>query len=185
MNRKHWTKTTLIVIMGLLFIFDTPVVYADNCGSLSDCFFTLAIALAVIAAIAIIVAGIIALPALLASLGGLLGGGGLALAGGGVLGGTAVVVPAAAVTAANIAAAAAAAAAASAAAGNILMMSSSGTPGSNQAQNRQFRGAVQEAQRKLGRRLSKDEIRRVHDEISKQGYGYKEIVELILDMFGG
>ena len=59
-----------------------------------------------------------------------------------------------------------------------------GTPRNNRAQNRQFRGAVQEAQRRLGRRLTKPEIRRVHDEISGQNYSYREIVELIVDMFG-
>jgi hypothetical protein len=32
--------------------------------------------------------------------------------------------------------------------------------------------------------LTKDEIRQVHDEISGQNYSYREIVELIVDMFG-
>lgn len=62
--------------------------------------------------------------------------------------------------------------------------SGGGTPRGNQAQNRQFRGAVQEAERVLGRKLSKGEIRQVHDEISKQGYRYREIVDLIIEMFG-
>ncbi len=70
------------------------------------------------------------------------------------------------------------------AAGAILMMSSGGTPGNNQAQNRQFKGAVREGERQIGRRLTKDEIRRVHDAISGQNYGYHEIVELIVEMFG-
>ena len=58
------------------------------------------------------------------------------------------------------------------------------TPGNNQAQNRSFRDAVQQAQRQLGRQLSKDEIRRVHDQISGQGYGYHDIIEEILSMYG-
>jgi hypothetical protein len=65
------------------------------------------------------------------------------------------------------------------------MMSSGGTPGNNQAQNKQFRDAVREAERELGRKLDKDEIRRVHDEISGQDMGYAEIIEAILGMFGG
>jgi hypothetical protein len=69
-------------------------------------------------------------------------------------------------------------------AAGILMMASSGTPGNNQAQNKQFRGAVREGERRIGRRLSKDEIRQVHDAISGRNYGYHEIVELIVDMFG-
>jgi hypothetical protein len=66
----------------------------------------------------------------------------------------------------------------------ILMMASSGTPGNNQAQNKQFRGAVREGERRIGRSLTKDEIRQVHDAISGQNYGYHEIVELIVEMFG-
>lgn len=70
------------------------------------------------------------------------------------------------------------------AAGLVLMMSSGGTPGNNQAQNRQFKGAVREGERQIGRRLTKDEIRQVHDAISGQNYGYHEIVKLIVEMFG-
>ncbi|HZM78797.1 MAG TPA: hypothetical protein VFC19_23970 [Candidatus Limnocylindrales bacterium] len=72
-----------------------------------------------------------------------------------------------------------------AAAGTIVQMSSSGTPGSNQAQNKQFRDAVREAERQLGKKLDKDQIRQVHDEITGQNMGYHEIVELIVGMFGG
>jgi Pretoxin HINT domain len=59
------------------------------------------------------------------------------------------------------------------------------TPGNNQAQNKSFRAAVQEAQRQLGRQLSKDEIRRVHDQISGQGYGYHDIIDEFMSMYGG
>ena len=159
-------------------MFDAPVAYADNCGSLSDCFYTIAAALAAIAALALIIAGLIALPALLAALASS-GGAGLALVGGRTLGGAATV-PAAVIVASNIAAAA------TAAASDIIMqMSGEGTPGSNQAQNKQFRDAIRQAERDLGRNLSKHEIRQVHDEITGQNMGLHEIVETIIGMFGG
>jgi uncharacterized protein (UPF0261 family) len=164
-----------------LLVFDAPVAYADNCGSLSDCFYTIAAALAAIAALALIIAGLIALPALLAALASG-GGAGLALVGGGTLGGAATV-PAAVIVASNIAAAAVAAA--GAASDIIMQMSGEGTPGSNQAQNKQFRDAIRQAERDLGRNLSKHEIRQVHDEITGQNMGFHEIVETIIGMFGG
>jgi hypothetical protein len=164
-----------------LLVFDAPVAYADNCGSLSDCFYTIAAALAAIAALALIIAGLIALPALLAALASG-GGAGLALVGGGTLGGAATV-PAAVIVASNIAAAATAAA--SAASDIIMQMSGEGTPGSNQAQNKQFRDAIRQPERDLGRNLSKHEIRQVHDEITGQNMGFHEIVETIIGMFGG
>jgi hypothetical protein len=176
----------LTLILGCWLAFDVPVAYADNCGSLGDCFYTIAAALAVIAALALIIAGIIALPALLAALAGG-GGAGLALAGGGTFGG-AMAIPATAAVATNIAAAATAAAAAAAAAGSasdlIMQMSSEGTPGNNQAQNKQFRDAVRQAEKDLKRNLSKDEIRQIHDEITGQNMGFHEIIETIIGMFG-
>jgi hypothetical protein len=85
---------------------------ADNCGSLSDCFFTLAAALGVIAGVAFFVGGGIWI---LGALGGItIGAGGVAVIGG------SVAIPAAAATAFNVAQAAAAAALA---AGSISMMS--------------------------------------------------------------
>jgi hypothetical protein len=75
--------------------------------------------------------------------------------------------------------------AAGAASATIAQMSSSGTPGNNQAQNRQFRDAIRSAERDIGRKLSKDEIRQVHDAISGENLGYHEIVELVKSMFGG
>ena len=60
-----------------------------------------------------------------------------------------------------------------------------GTPRTNIAQNKQFSDAIKEAQRRLGRTLSKDEWSAVHREISGQGYGYHDIVDEILSMFGG
>ncbi len=63
-------------------------------------------------------------------------------------------------------------------------MSSRGTPGNNKAQNKQFAGAVGEIERLIGRRLSQDEIRSLHDAISGQDYGYLDIVEEGVEMFG-
>ena len=53
-----------------------------------------------------------------------------------------------------------------------------GTPGNNQAQNKQFRDAV----KALG--LNQDQARQLHDEISGQNYGYHEILQIGQDMFG-
>jgi len=148
---------------------------ADNCGGLSDCLFTIAAALVVVALLALLIAFLI----------GSGGTGVFAFAGlGGAFGSSAAASAAAAWwTAAAVSAAQAAAAAA--AAGTIVQMSSNGTPGNNQAQNKQFNDAVRSAERQLGRRLSKDEIRQVHDEITGQNMGYHEIIETILSMFGG
>jgi hypothetical protein len=60
-----------------------------------------------------------------------------------------------------------------------------GTPRSNTAQNKQFNDAIREAQRQLGRTLSKDERSSVHREISGQNYGYHDIIDEVLGMFGG
>jgi hypothetical protein len=54
----------------------------------------------------------------------------------------------------------------------------SGTPGNNQAQNKQFRSIVAE----LG--LSKEQARGLHDEITGQNLGYHEIRAIAIDMFG-
>ena len=53
-----------------------------------------------------------------------------------------------------------------------------GTPGNNQAQNKQFRDVV----KKL--KLNKEQQRELHDEITGQNYGYQEILETAKDMFG-
>ncbi|GJH23930.1 hypothetical protein [Caballeronia novacaledonica] len=55
---------------------------------------------------------------------------------------------------------------------------SEGTPGNNQAQNKQFKAVV----RALG--LNQVQARRLHEEISKQGLGYHEMLERGKDMFG-
>jgi hypothetical protein len=64
-------------------------------------------------------------------------------------------------------------------------MSSENTPKSNTAQNKQFADAVREIEKRIGRKLSKGEIRRLHDAISDQDYGFHDIVEEGVSMFGG
>ncbi len=49
--------------------------------------------------------------------------------------------------------------------------------GSNQKENEEFREAVKRIERDFGRKLTRDEIRRLHDEISGKGFGLDEIVE--------
>lgn len=57
------------------------------------------------------------------------------------------------------------------------MENKDGTPKSNKAQNDQFKGAVKEIERKLGKKLTDKQIRELHDYASKQGYGYHDLVE--------
>jgi hypothetical protein len=53
-----------------------------------------------------------------------------------------------------------------------------GTPGNNQAQNKQFKAVV----KAMG--LDQRQARQLHDEISGEGLGYHEIMERAQDMFG-
>lgn len=57
-----------------------------------------------------------------------------------------------------------------------------GTPGNNQTQNRQFDDAVKAAEKIAGKKLSPDQKTQLHNDISKQGYGFHEIVEEALEM---
>jgi len=52
-----------------------------------------------------------------------------------------------------------------------------GTPKSNTAQNDQFNDAVKEIEKKLGKKLDKDQRQKLHAEVSQQNYGYHEIIE--------
>ncbi|MGF6700491.1 hypothetical protein OKW38_005103 [Paraburkholderia sp. MM5496-R1] len=56
---------------------------------------------------------------------------------------------------------------------------SEGTPRNNQAQNKQFKAVV----KALG--LNKNQARQLHDDISKHGLGYHEMLERGQHMFGG
>jgi len=53
----------------------------------------------------------------------------------------------------------------------------------NRQQNRQFREAVRQIERAVGRKLSFTERRRLHDEISKGNYALREIIDLGSGMF--
>jgi hypothetical protein len=70
--------------------------------------------------------------------------------------------------------------------GAAVQMGGGGRPGNNQDQNRQFRGAVQEINRRIGRRITQDEERRLHEELHHEANpGYQEIVNIGLQLFGG
>ena len=60
----------------------------------------------------------------------------------------------------------------------IQVAGGEGTPGNNQAQNKQFKAVV----KALG--LNQDQARQLHEEISGEGLGYHEILERGQDMFG-
>ncbi|WP_446867717.1 hypothetical protein [Phormidesmis sp. 146-12] len=60
-----------------------------------------------------------------------------------------------------------------------------GTPQSNQAQNKQFSDAIRTIEQQVGRKLSKLERRRLHDEISGLNCTFHEIVEIGLAIFEG
>jgi hypothetical protein len=55
---------------------------------------------------------------------------------------------------------------------------------SNKDQNRQFRDAVREIERILGRQLTLDECDQLHREISGMGFSFDTIVQVGQAMFG-
>jgi len=57
-----------------------------------------------------------------------------------------------------------------------------GTPGNNQAQNKQFKAVIKAVIKAMG--LDQRQARQLHDEISGEGLGYHEIMERAQDMFG-
>ncbi len=58
-----------------------------------------------------------------------------------------------------------------------------GTPRSNDAQNRQAKAARVEIEREIGRKLTREEIQKLHYAIHGQNYGYWEIVEEGVELF--
>jgi len=54
----------------------------------------------------------------------------------------------------------------------------------NRDQNRQFRDAVREIERILGRQLTITEWDRLHREVTGMGYSYGTIIQVGLAMFG-
>jgi tRNA A37 N6-isopentenylltransferase MiaA len=76
--------------------------------------------------------------------------------------------------------------------GSILYMASSSSDGggggrrsNNQSENRKFREAVRRIESETGHKLSKDDLQRLHRDISKQGLTMEEIVEWGVTLFGG
>ncbi len=53
----------------------------------------------------------------------------------------------------------------------------------NQQEKVQFDYALKQIERRIGRRLTKGERRRLHDEITKQGFTVEEIIEIGVSMF--
>lgn len=58
-------------------------------------------------------------------------------------------------------------------------------PRGNQAENKEFKDALREIERSLGREITPAERRSLHDRITGQGYGYHRIVEEGKGLFGG
>ncbi|MCT2594182.1 sugar-binding protein, partial [Streptomyces sp. N2-109] len=58
-------------------------------------------------------------------------------------------------------------------------------PRGNQAENKEFKDALREIERNLGREITPTERRSLHDRITGQGYGYHRIVEEGKGLFGG
>ncbi len=66
-----------------------------------------------------------------------------------------------------------------------VLMSSGGRPKSNTDQNKQFNDAIREIERRLGRRLTADERRRLHEALhEEENPGFWEIVNLGMQLFG-
>lgn len=65
--------------------------------------------------------------------------------------------------------------------GQVIMETGDASP--NVVQNRQFKEALRRIASRCGRPLSKDDQRRLHDEITKGGYGLDEIVEIGVGLF--
>lgn len=59
----------------------------------------------------------------------------------------------------------------------LLSMGNQGTPGNNKEQNKMFQEALRQIAKLLGRPVTAEEARRIHNEITGKGYGLKEIIE--------
>ena len=58
-----------------------------------------------------------------------------------------------------------------------------GKPGPNHAQNKQFDDAIKNIEKKIQRKLSKDQRELLHREISGKDYSYKDIIDEGVGMF--
>ena len=67
----------------------------------------------------------------------------------------------------------------------IVSKNDPGCPKSNEVQDKQFRDAKKEIERKLGKKINPEQKRKFHDHVSGQGYGYHELVEEGYWLLGG
>ncbi len=58
-------------------------------------------------------------------------------------------------------------------------------PSNNSDQNKQANATKREVEREIGRKLTKHEEEKFHRYISGQGYGYRELVDEGIGLFGG
>lgn len=58
-----------------------------------------------------------------------------------------------------------------------------GCPGDHIRQNKQAKGAIKEIERQIGRELTRDEKRQVHDTITGKNFNYHEIIEEGIELF--
>jgi RHS repeat-associated protein len=65
-----------------------------------------------------------------------------------------------------------------------LQAISDNTSKDNEKENKQFKDAVKQIGRDRGRPLTRDEARRLHDEISGEGLSYQDIIETGKSIFG-
>lgn len=58
-----------------------------------------------------------------------------------------------------------------------------GYPGDHIRQNKQAKAAIQEIERKIGKELTRDEKRQLHDTITGKNFNYHEIIEEGIELF--
>src|SRR5262249_1730381 len=69
----------------------------------------------------------------------------------------------------------------------MMMAAGRGRSGNNRDQNRQFREGIRRGEERIGRKLSKDEIRQVHNEIGRESDDeatIERIAEIVQELFG-
>lgn len=67
----------------------------------------------------------------------------------------------------------------------VITKNDPGCPQSREVQDKQFKDAVKELEKKLGKKLNPSEVRELHDHVSGQDYGYHELVEEGYWLLGG
>jgi Na+/glutamate symporter len=70
--------------------------------------------------------------------------------------------------------------------GNVLCAKGGGSSfGGNQRENKQANDAKNQAERITGKQFTPALERKFHDEITGQGYGYQELVQIALEVLAG